>query len=107
MPQAFSFGLEGSDIEESGDEMVDVDPSHDTLEKKSVTAAEPRLQPKLHKLQDLVWNGFLSFPHFGKRTSLLFRHSKCSECCRVLEETRHQSLVSSISMESYCMKQHI
>lgn len=62
MAQAFSFAFEGSDLEESEDEILKVGPSHDALENKSVTVTEPRTQPKLHKLQDLVCNDVLSLP---------------------------------------------
>lgn len=65
MAQAFHFGFEGSDIEESEDEILDVSPSHDILENKSVTITEPRTQSKLHKLQDLVWNNVLSLLYYG------------------------------------------
>lgn len=52
MTQSFSFGFGSDDIEEDGDEMMEmkIGPSHDTLENKPVAVTEP----KLHRLQDLV-----------------------------------------------------
>lgn len=56
MTQSFSFGFRSDDMEEDGDEVVEVEvegkigPSHDTSENRPVAVTEP----KLHRLQDLV-----------------------------------------------------
>lgn len=97
MSQTFSFDFEGSDNEESDNETVQVGPAHDALQNKSVTVAEPKLQPKLHKLQDLVCNAVLS-PSTSPNVLLSSLPSpQCSQCCStILEATRRQLLVSSI-----------
>ena len=59
MTHPFSFGFGSDDIEEVGDETVEVGASHDTQKDISVAATEP----KLHKLQDLVRNTLLSALH--------------------------------------------
>ena len=50
MTQSFSFSFGSDDIEEDGDETVEVESSYDTSEPVPVAATEP----KLHSLQDLV-----------------------------------------------------
>ena len=50
MIPSFSFGFGSNDIEEDGDETVEIRSSHATPEDKPVAVMEP----KLHKLQDLV-----------------------------------------------------
>ena len=50
MIPSFSFGFGSDDIEEDGDETMEIKPSHATPEDKPLAVVEPRL----HKLQDLV-----------------------------------------------------
>ena len=115
MNQSFSFGFGSDDIEDSRDDMVEVAPSQDTPEKKPVAVTEP----KLHKLQDLVWTvtlhslmlASLSFlPHFPHTNVLSGRLVYCAivctasfTLCTVLEERRVQSPMFSVSMKSYCI----
>lgn len=50
MTQSFSFGFGSDDVEEKGDDMIELGRSHDAPGDKPVAVTEP----KLHKLQDLV-----------------------------------------------------
>ena len=50
--QPFSFGFGSDDIEGTADETVDIEPSNDESGYKPAAVTEP----KLHTLQDLVWN---------------------------------------------------
>ena len=97
MAQAFSFAFEDSDIEESENEILEVGPSHDTLENKYVTVTDPRTQPRLHKLQDLVCKDVLSLPYFSQMYyCLLFRHpnvpSTAAQSCEKRDTNRRYLL---------------
>ena len=50
--QPFSFGFGSDDIEGTADETMDIGPADDQPENKPAAVIEP----KLHRLQDLVWN---------------------------------------------------
>ena len=50
--QPFSFGFGSDDIEGIADETMDIGPSYNQPGHKSAAVTEP----KLHRLQDLVWN---------------------------------------------------
>ena len=50
MTDSFSFGFGNDDIEESGDETVDVKPFNGAPIDRPIAA----MDPKLHNLQDLV-----------------------------------------------------
>ena len=50
--QPFSFGFGSDDIEETADETMDIGPLYDQSGYKPAAITEP----KLHRLQDLVWN---------------------------------------------------
>ena len=50
MTHSFSFGFGNDDIEESGDETVDVKPFNGT----PIDRPNAAMDPKLHNLQDLV-----------------------------------------------------
>ena len=87
MTHSFSFGFGSDDIEENVNETVELRPSHDTREDKPVAVMEP----KLHKLQDLVGMKYYSsvFPPF------FFGQA----CCSFLFGPR---MVSTMALMYYC-----
>ena len=67
--QPFSFGFGSDDIEGTADETMDVEPSYDEPGYMPAAVTEP----KLHTLQDLVWNITLTlhYQYFDRTLSHL------------------------------------
>lgn len=103
MTKSFSFGFENDDTEDNDDDIMEPGASHDTPGNRYLAATEP----KLHKLQDLVWNialhslVFASLPYsvslFWTTTSVYHPALGCTATFTMLK-----SLVSSRSMISCC-----